>query len=433
MAVNVEVVRLAAPAATGTQDFTVTGFGTAKACMVFTSYAVTDNTNTVHNGLCIGVASGTGATEEGCQCPADEDGVATQDCSRILRTDSCIWIPTAGGSSAIAIANFDSFVTDGIRLNHTVVSGNQELITVVLLGGTDFSAQVGSFNFADTVDQEVNVTTVGFQPTDILAFGSRDQALQSASGGDTENGYGVCHEDGAGTETQRGIGHRFDNSATTAAVEVEFYDTRIIPHMNNGAHDWSVECDNFDSGGLSFFARESGANNSGLVYLAMRITTNESFVGTYTTPTATGDAAETSIGFKPQFVMLGLCLAETPGTHYNDAHATSQAISLFTADDEFCIAVASEDGAATMNTQSKSTSKAVEMTDYDGTSLFTATRSSLDTNGFTLNYSATDTGTARKGFIFAIEEDAPVGGDPEGPLVGGKLVKGGILQGRLVG
>lgn len=404
MTITTAVVRQAARATVGTQDFTSSGFGTAKACIVIISYGVTDGVAAAHNGLGIGFATGT--LSRFCIGPADEDGVATQDCSRVIRNDNVIWLPTPGSSASVAEADFNAFITDGIQLDWGKVSGNAELVTVILLGGTDLSVHANSITWGDTVNEAIDVTAPTFEPDIVFMIGFRDQIFNDPGGGDTESSYGICHNDGASGITQRANGSRYDNGVADAAVELEFYETATLTYSNNGSHDWRVELGTFDANGFTATARDSGGNNSVCAYLALKFANHDSWVGTHDTPTATGDKDETGPNFKPQFGMMGSTLAEAAGTTYVDDHAISTAFSAFDGTNEFCTVVSSEDAATTMNTQSVSDNTAVQLPDNTGSALITASFSSFLSNGFRLNYSAVDTGAARKGWAFAVEEDA---------------------------
>jgi hypothetical protein len=76
MTITTAVVRAACRATNGTQNFTSSGFGTAKACIVIMTTAITDGTAAADNVFGLGFATGT--TNRFCLAPADKDNVATQ-------------------------------------------------------------------------------------------------------------------------------------------------------------------------------------------------------------------------------------------------------------------------------------------------------------------------------------------------------------------
>jgi hypothetical protein len=410
MTITTAVVRAGASATATTQDFTSSGFGTAKACIVICTLAVTDGTAAADNAFGLGFATGT--SNRFCQCPADEDGVATQDCTRVIRNDSIIWLSNPGSSGSLAVADFTAFITDGIRITWSSVTGNQELVTVILLGGDDLSAHANSITWLDTVNEAIDVTAPGFEPDIVFMIGSRDEVFNTPGGGDTEASFGICHNDGASGITQRAIGMRYDNGEATSAVEMEFSTDATLVYSNNGSHDWEVELGTFDSSGFTATARDAGGNNSVCAYLALKFASHSSWVGTHSTPTSTGNSADTGPGFTPQFAMLGPSTAITADTLYTDSTALTTGIAAFDGTNEFCTTVSSEDGQATMDTQSLSDNTAVNVPDSGGTALLTASYVSFDANGFTLNYSAVDASNIRLFWGFAVEEDAAAGGFP---------------------
>jgi hypothetical protein len=412
MTITTAVVRAACRATNGTQNFTSSGFGTAKACIVIITTAITDGTAAADNVFGLGFATGT--TNRFCLAPADKDNVATQDCTRVIHNDSVAAIYSAGTTTLLAQGDFNAFVTDGIQIDWTTVSGSQELVTVILFGGDDLSAHANSITWGDTIDEAIDVTAPAFEPDIVFMIGSRDlTAFNTAGGGDTEASFGVCHNDGASGITQRAIGMRYDNGVATSIVELEYSTDATLVFSNNEAHDWEVDLTTFDANGFTANARDAGGNLSNCAYLALKFANHSSWVGTHSTPTSSGDKADTGPGFKPQLAILGNSLAEAANTLYLDSHATTVGLSAFDGTNEFCTTVSSEDNVGTTNTQSLSDNTAVNVPDNAGSALLTAAFTSFDATGFTLNYSAFDA-AARLFFGFAVETSVSITVEQEG-------------------
>ena len=170
--------------------------------------------------------------------------------------------------------------------------------------------------------------------------------------------------------------------------------------------DWALDLDDFDANGFSGHARSAGGNDREICYLALNFNgAVESWVGTHTTPTSTGNDSEAGPSFTPQAVFLIGTMMEALDTAYNDALAGSLvALGAFDGDDEYCTSVCDEDNAATTNTQSLSDDTAVELPDDDGSAGLTASFVSFDANGWTLNYSAVKA-NAKYWFALAIEAE----------------------------
>ena len=101
--------------------------------------------------------------------------------------------------------------------------------------------------------------------------------------------------------------------------------------------------------------------------------------------------------------MLGHQIA-TIDTGNKSTLAGSRGIHAIDASNQYSNSFSAEDAQGTTDTQSLSDDVAINQPDHGGGTLFTASFTSFDTNGWTLNFSNTDTGSARLFFALAIEE-----------------------------
>jgi hypothetical protein len=138
--------------------------------------------------------------------------------------------------------------------------------------------------------------------------------------------------------------------------------------------------------------------------LLLKFDTINVSVNSFDSPTSTGNDSQTGPNFKPQAVILGLS-DNTAVDTVTAANVAGHGISGFTGDSEFCNSWSDEDAADPTNTQSLSDNTAVNLADDDGTNLHTASFTSMDSTGFTLNYSAAS-GTALKWFYGAFQESS---------------------------
>ncbi len=421
MAITTAIVRQAALTSTGTQDYTSSGFGTAKGAIFIVTQGVTDGTAANHINLSLGWTDG---TRDRCLNKQREDGVTTTDSRRKSASSVILMLNTNGNGTTLAEAAFSAFITDGVRINWTTVD-SAFLVTCILLGGSDLSIYAGHAAVPTTASSSTDVTDPGFEPDIVLVATSDGIAIDSANGASwNENSFGVVHNDGGGTITNRGIFDQYQDSVTTTNPSAYYSATYCLGDLNTtgGTTQWEASLTAFDSSGFSITTSGTGgATSTDAIYLALKFANHSSGVITHTTPTSTGNDAETGFGFTPQFVMMGMGFHEAVDTGYENANAGPFGFSAFTASAEFSNTVATEDGASTSNEQSLSDNQAVNLADHDGTTGLTASFVSMDANGFTLNYANVEA-AGKLFWAWAVEESGA------GPATAVKdLIGGGII------
>lgn len=423
MTVSLATTRVNADTGGGTQDITITGFGTPKAAIFTAVRADVDGTPDDHAAASFGVTDGTNQAVTGFFC---ENSLPTTDDYRHGATDEVIQLRSTSGIDGEA--NFDSWITDGVRINWGVTPSDDWLIVVTLIGGADVSANVGTWTQPAGDTNTVNVDC-GFLPDAIISFGNgsgfaTDGAAHAqmwigaaCNAASIEQAcYVFASEDNTGTVNVNGflsnsriaLSHRISSATLSRSAELTAFITSPVNGFTCTTRD-TLDSFDFDSAYLALAF--NGAVDCSLDVL--------------TAPTSTGDDAVTAPGFTPQYVLAVHSRLIGVNTAYEDASAGSFAVSQFDGANEYSSSVANEDAAVTSNAQSLSDDTAVALPEDDGAANLVAAFSSFDANGWTVTYSATD-GTAR--YYWALS----IGGDPEGPLVGGKLVGAGILGGRLL-
>ena len=124
-----------------TTDYTKSGFGTPKACIVIQSNDATDNTSVEgESKLSIGFSD---FTDDFCIAHHDEDASAKVDCDAIKSAIRCyIRLNSVG---AVELGGVASTITDGVRLTNNIGgSGEDKFVTVILFGGADLKVSVQS-------------------------------------------------------------------------------------------------------------------------------------------------------------------------------------------------------------------------------------------------------------------------------------------------
>ena len=226
----------------------------------------------------------------------------------------------------------------------------------------------------------MDVTAPNFRPDVVLTA-----LIPSVVG---ELSWGLV-QDTAGTTVQRALTSAGrDAVATTTNWTMVRTDAGIFETLIGGAIDWYGEFGSFDSQGFTITTRTAGANSTTCYYLALSFGgAASSWVGTFTTPTATGNSATTAPGFRPQFVLLLPNLLETAASSAAGSTAHSSGISALDADEQYSVSIASNDNVGTTNTQSLSDDVAASLPNPAGVLDVEATFVSFDTTGFTLNFS----------------------------------------------
>ena len=406
MAVAIRAVRAAGRATTGTQDFTVSGFGTPVAAMFIWSLSTTNATEVASQSIGIGFTDG---TRDRCSFASADAGVTTTETACGNSNVACIdQIDEAGGNIAIAV--FAAFITDGIRVNWTTVTGAGELITCILFGGTDIvNVHVGDFAIDTVQNNVVDITDPGFEPNFVIfAAPINCNANQTRSNTGT---ISLAFAANSTSDTVCGITRSSRDGRSTVEVATKVFATRIPQLTVNGGQDnVEFEIGTFDSNGFSCTTRDNAATANTYQYLAVNLSSNsDAWTGIVDTPTSTGNNAQTGPGFEPEAVFMGFCMNATGVESETDDDAGGFGVGFFSANEEFCISTRDDDAATTTDCADVAESVAIRQNDINAnTAMYRATFVSMDTNGWTLNYTVVDP-TARRTAVLAIQTVAAGG------------------------
>ena len=323
MGVTVAVTRVACNTSTGTQTITTTDMGglTPKAALFFLSVAVSDGTAADHSLFMVGATTGSG--EGWAHNSKDEHNQASSDSAEVGSRSACVYMMD-DTETIVADADFSAWASNGITINWVIAPGSAYLLTVILFGGTDLTAIATSTQLNNSVDSANDITDVGFEADLVFVNCNRNVADESVSNV-AYNNFGIVHNDRAGTITQRAISKTDRwNRSNGEPVVYSRSDAGIITANSGGSLDWYGEFGSFDSSGFTVTVRNAGANNQYINYLALRFGATpavDGWVGTYTSPTATGNDSESGPGFEPQFVLMFLSGVEAVSTVYTDGRA----------------------------------------------------------------------------------------------------------------
>jgi hypothetical protein len=300
------------------------------------------------------------------------------------------------GDVGRGLATFDSFITDGIRINWTGAPNAAYLLTVILIGGADVSVAVGSFNHGNP---NSTITGLAFAPDVVLAF-STAKAFDETNTNDGIMCVGFA-ADGSPI-TQGCMSYTSQNAVATTSTSGHITDDSYIASqtVNSTTVAAAAAITDFTSDG--FASTLSVGTSLQIAYMALGLTSDIAQVKPIDTPTSTGSRVTSGLNVNPDYVFQLMSMFTAYDTPTTDGESGAIGLGFFNTNEAFSNAIADEDAvASTSDTQSVSDNAAVYFDQHDGTSAFRASLTSLDDTGWTLNYSAVN-GTTRKWLALAI-------------------------------
>jgi hypothetical protein len=319
-------------------------------------------------------------------------------------------------------AELTSFDATGFTLNWgTVPSGplTNPLYNYLALGGSDITNVASGSFAAATTGTTQSVTGVGFQPDVVFLFGTL-QASSAASNNNSQFFYGVMHSGGQWVMAQRA-----QNGVATMNTTRAFKNDKCMLLQSSTTNAVFDERSfvSMDSDGFTLSIDTQGATAYLTGYLAIK--GGQWKVGTETQKTSTGTKATTGVGFQPQGVLFGsVCDTQTSGTADHARFAlgvttgTSNNICHWTGDqDNVADAIANSISSAT-----KCIVMATEALFATPTTNAEAALSSLDADGFTLNWTTADATARVFGYVAFGDNSTP----PPSASTGSTLLMMGI-------
>jgi len=387
--VKFRATTLALNTSTGTQNITISGFGTPSS-VIFLWGGTTDGaqrTDGAHFGM--GFADG---TSEYMSAVASEDNVTTSDTFRLSRNDRCINIYSVTSGSSEYVISWNSWLTDGVQINIAATTGVTRHVTAILIGGSDVSnAYVGNHKLTTTTGAN-DITSVGFEPDLVFFMGTGHGGYGVSGGSENIFSMGIAHNDGV--DTQRCLLFSDKDGSATTAVQTMLRNDSCIGQIYNGSVTWRGSVGTFDSSGFTITIDSGNSASDYIDFLALKFTNSPDIsIDSLDSPTSTGTYSTTAPGFEPDFAFLMLSDCTAENTLQNQE---GFGVSVFDSTNEYCLAYSSEHNVGTSNAASQWHSNAVDDLTGGTTSLNIGTFSSFDTNGFSLSFPSTVAGTARK-------------------------------------
>jgi len=230
---------------------------------------------------------------------ASDDGANPSNTGRRRSATYSIIILSDGTPTMAAQAAVISFDSDGFTLNWQTNEARADIIDYIALGGVSLTnAKAGSFGLTATSGTQ-DVTGVGFQP-DFAMFLWTFTETTDTNTPHAEIGLGF-----ATSSTKRGalVADSEDGRSTTDTWQQQRNDSCILLlGPASGAQDAVVDFNQFLSDGFRLSKSDAPAASTPIFYLALKGGYYD--VGSFNSPTSTGNQDITSVGFQPKLVML---------------------------------------------------------------------------------------------------------------------------------
>ena len=411
----VRVVHSTCPTSTGTEDFTVTGLGSSsdiKLAKVEVCYATAEDTDTDGLSGCSGMTDG---TTEVVAAWSSEHNVGTTDTYTYTAQDAVVALmDPADGYACLVEAVFDSWITDGVRLDFTTVDAAYRII-VTLIAGPDVETDVQVVDPSDSVSGTVTVTP-GYTASTNLILGLGGQQ-GSAFDGTLQNGayitVGAWSNDGSTLDGGSMSWFSVQAVGTTDPQHL-YYDSRLLSFMAGGSNLASFTATSFNAstGAFTLTTQSVAFPSAGRIALALiHLPSNvEARCWGHATPTSTGTTSDTTPGWQPQFVYH--CTSANNSVNAIKGSAQGGVFGFGHADEEgneAAMSWAEQNGQSTSNNQSRFTIQAIRTPLHQGGSNgHSAVVDSWDASGVTLDYDIVVGSSARYGFAWAIQKEDEV-------------------------
>ena len=399
------VVKDVANTSTGNQTFTYSLDSAPTLALIFVGQATADDTATDEMIASIGACSS--SAERAIAFYAEHNNTTTNS-GRKAVSDGVILLVTNSGAQD-GKASFVSMDETQLVINWSDAPSAARIIEVWLFAGAEGYVGTAAVNATQNASTTV---TPGFQIEDdtlLFVFGNGRGIPNTSGNTDAIYSLGVGYHNGS--SIVQATASQLQDDAQATSVSAGRMTASYISGIpgTGGGWIWAQELTNITSTTFDLTTREGAVGTAADVFVAaVKFDAAQTYVGTLSTPTSTGDQAYSGFGFRPGWVGLFSTMFAALDTSYTDGSAG--AIGVGAGDSggsEASMAWASEDNAATSNTQSIADGKLLNTPQHDGSTGFVATLTSLDSDGFTADFSTTIGAGAKLAIVFAVEGSDP--------------------------
>lgn len=386
------IAEVATRTTTGTQAYTASEMGgnTPVAAMYFASgHGITNdpgNTAVMQHGM-----GATDGTNQWAIAQQANDGVGTSSHAAQGFTTRCLV------GNAIGLSDFEAAHSSFGVGEHTVSYSNGDGAASYGFNVmfADCDVDVGNFTLDGTTGAQ-GVSSMGFDP-DVVIFGCAADTLD----GTARNGFGWGMGMLTATE-QKAVGWSPRNGSGTQEVRQMLRSNRCFTQLSSvsGSELFNLN-GSIVTGGFS--VTPSAARTNQIGYIALRWASKSAKLVDFQTPTATGAQAYTGVGFAPELIigaLTGNISRDATPPIGDSANHAGLGFFAFNANVERAIGATAYDDGLT-NCLSKYSATALLGPNSTTPQASVASLTSLDSDGFTLNYATADS-TARLGFYLAV-------------------------------
>lgn len=211
---------------TGTVDYTSTGIGTPDAAFVVITEATADDTLKDDAVLSTGITDG---TDTYCTAISSEHGAASMVTYRRAHNDGAIAVLMTPGTGVVDVqGDFDSFITDGIRIDWSNIdASNAHKFTIYLWTGLD-NVKAASWTQTATLNGTTTVSGLGTTAANgltgiVLGFASNDETSRA----DARHSVGFLDYSGTTISQASSSWSSVGSSVPTSRVAVQVETDRI--------------------------------------------------------------------------------------------------------------------------------------------------------------------------------------------------------------
>lgn len=388
MALSAYVGNFSAPTSTGSYE--VTGVGFQPKVVIFHVVHPTSAGTSTDFYTSLGFSDGTNHRTIG--MTGYDNKTSSPYSVGAVGTSSCIAIRSTTVAYKL-IASFTSLDADGFTLNFTTVDASvARVVNYLALGGATLTdTAIGTYTYGATAG-DYSVTGLSFQPTSLILIGATGTGGTSwpisfiNSSDSYTNDFACSYVSSLGAVRTSQLNYAYSHTLQTSTSVI---DKQTFVSFNADGFTLNLA----DS--ASFTVRDA-------YYLALKGPSVD--IGTITQPASTGNQSITTSGVVPKAVLLVSNNQETSTSVINDG---SRSIGFASgASNRSCGWVGYTNGVSPTEADSAlSLSKIIQLRSSSTTTINAeADLSSLDSGGFTLNWSTADA-TARELIYFAIGEE----------------------------
>ncbi len=383
------------------------GGATPKAAWIILTEHTTDESTKDNVNVSFGICD---ASSEACIWWGSRHNVTEGDGARILMNTECgaIYQADQGTPNRDGWLQLDAdgFIADGITLIANNTFDGDYFITVVLFGGADLSAKVGTFDPHDDEDSATTVTP-GFETNALITLQTGTTGSTATnSNNDYRGNIGIFSWNGT-TRRQSCIsfsqdeGHADGNPYLSVSGGLTDGSARISRYIDGTSALYSLEVTSVTSTTFLVTTRDAASSGTShpVYYLALKLPSDvKAWVGVVDTPTTIKSESYTPTGldFKGQFLFQLPTISDSvDDLKAGVAEAGSIGIGVNTVGSEHCVSWQIEDDEGTTDTQTITENTSIELPDDAGLDFITASFTGFDAQGWTQDFTDTD-GTARK-------------------------------------